>query len=132
MPSGPVYEVRLGQVSSLGNILVDGKGYSLYLYEPDKQSGHSVCAGTCAVEWVPLTLTSGATAPIAGPGVNASKLSTTHRSDGTVQVVYNGWPLYTWAQDTSPGEATGEGLNNSGGLWYVLDAAGSAIKRAPA
>ena len=47
-------------------------------------------------------------------------------------MTYNGWPLYTWAEDMAPGQATGEGLNNLGGLWYVLDTTGSAIKRAPA
>jgi predicted lipoprotein with Yx(FWY)xxD motif len=64
--------------------------------------------------------------------VSASLLSTTRRTDGTVQVTYDNWPLYTWAQDTAPGQATGEGLDNLGGLWYVLDASGNAIERPPA
>lgn len=128
---GPVYEVTTTDISGLGTILVDGKGYSLYLYEPDHQSGKSTCYGTCAVEWVPLTVPSGSTLPIAGSGVTPSKLSTTRRTDGTTEVTYNGWPLYTWAQDTSPGEATGQALNNNGGLWYVLDPTGNAITVRP-
>jgi len=130
--SGPVYEVETAQVSNLGSVLVDGQGFTLYLYEPDAQSGHSRCSGPCAVEWSPLTLTSGVKSPIAGSGVSASLLSTTRRTDGTVQVTYDNWPLYTWAQDTAPGQATGEGLDNLGGLWYVLDASGNAIERPPA
>jgi predicted lipoprotein with Yx(FWY)xxD motif len=70
---------------------------------------------------------SSAKIPIGGPGVAASMLSTTRRTDGTIQVTYNGWPLYRWAEDTTPGEATGQALNNNGGLWYVLDPAGNAI-----
>ncbi len=130
--SGPVYEVGSGQVSGLGSVLVDGQGFTLYLYEPDARSGHSRCSGPCAVEWSPLTLPAGVKSPLAGPGVDAPKLSSTHRSDGTIQVTYGDWPLYTWAQDTVPGQATGEGLNNLGGLWYVLDSSGDPIVRAPA
>jgi predicted lipoprotein with Yx(FWY)xxD motif len=63
--------------------------------------------------------------------VTASKLSTTRRTDGTTEVTYNGWPLYTWAEDTHPGEATGQALNNNGGLWYVLDTAGDAVTVRP-
>ena len=118
-------------MSGLGTILIDGKGYSLYLFEPDHQSGKSACYGTCAVEWSPLTVPSSSQPPIAGFGVTASMLSTTHRTDGTIQVTYNGWPLYLWAQDTSPAEATGQGLDNQGGLWYVLDPAGNAITTRP-
>jgi predicted lipoprotein with Yx(FWY)xxD motif len=125
--TGPVYEVRTAVVSGLGTVLVDGSGYTLYLYEPDNQSGHSKCSGPCAVEWSPLTLPSSVKIPLAGPGAIVANLSTTQRSDGTVQVTYNGWPLYTWAQDTAPGQATGEGLNNLGGLWYVVNPAGNAI-----
>ncbi len=130
--SGPAYEVETAQVSGLGSVLVDGQGFTLYLYVPDAQSGRSRCSGTCAVEWSPLTLPSSVKSPLAGSGVQSSLLSTTRRSDGTVQLTYNDWPLYTWAEDMAPGQATGEGLNNQGGLWYVLDASGDAIKRAPA
>lgn len=130
--SGPVYEVATSQVSGLGSVLVDGQGFTLYLYLPDAQSGRSRCSGPCAVEWSPLTLPTGTRSPLAGPGVDSALLSTTRRSDGSIQVTYNNWPLYTWAEDTAPGQATGEGLDNLGGLWYVLNASGDAIKRPPA
>jgi predicted lipoprotein with Yx(FWY)xxD motif len=127
--SGPAYGVDTGTVSGLGTVLVDGQGFTLYLYEPDAQSGTSHCSGPCAVEWSPFTLPSGVVRPVAGPGIDAAKVATTKRSDGTVQVTYNGWPLYTWAQDMAPGQATGEGLDNLGGLWFVVDTAGSAVKK---
>ena len=127
--TGPIYEVTTGKVSGLGTVLVDGQGFTVYLYEPDAQSGKSRCSGPCAVEWSPLTLPSGVSLPRAGAGIDPSKLSTFKRSDGSIQVTYNGWPLYTWAEDTAPGQATGEGLDNLGGLWFVLSPAGNAIKK---
>jgi predicted lipoprotein with Yx(FWY)xxD motif len=73
----------------------------------------------------------GVTAPVAGPGINASLLGTTHRTDGTVEVTYNKWPLYTWQGDSTPGQASGQGLNNLGGLWYVLSPDGTTITTKP-
>lgn len=125
--NGPVYEIAVGSVSGLGKVLVDGQGFTLYLFEPDAQTGHSKCSGPCAAEWTPLAVPDGKS-PIAGSGIAASKLSTTTRPDGTKQITYNGWPLYTWAEDLAPGQATGEGLDNLGGLWFVLDPQGNAIK----
>jgi predicted lipoprotein with Yx(FWY)xxD motif len=121
----------VASVSGLGNVLVDGQGRTLYLFEPDKQSGQSTCYATCAQGWPPLLLPSGVTAPVAGAGVKASLLGITHRTDGTVEVTYNKWPLYLWVGDTTPGQASGQGLDNDGGYWYVLSAAGNAITAAP-
>jgi predicted lipoprotein with Yx(FWY)xxD motif len=77
--------------SELGKILVDGAGRTLYLFQADKGMA-STCNGACADAWPPLTTTG---KPNAGPGVSASKLGTTKRSDGTTEVTYNGHPLYT-------------------------------------
>ena len=74
-----------------------------------------------------LELSQGSTAPVAGPGIHADLLGTAVRADGTTQVTYDGWPLYTWPQDTTPGEATGQALTNLGGRWYVLDASGRMV-----
>jgi predicted lipoprotein with Yx(FWY)xxD motif len=123
----PVDEVKVGSVPGLGTVLVDGQGMTLYIFEPDHQSGRSTCYGPCATGWPPLVVPAGATTPVAGPGVRSSLLGTTARTDGTTQVTYHGWPLYLWVNDTAPGQATGQGLNNLGGLWYVLSPTGQVI-----
>jgi predicted lipoprotein with Yx(FWY)xxD motif len=114
--AGPV-EVKAKDVS-IGKILVDGKDMTLYLFEKDK-GGKPTCTDACATQWPPLTTTDKVTA---GPGVNASWLSTTDRPDGTKQVTYHGWPLYHFAKDMKPGDMNGQGLTAFGGKWYVVDA----------
>lgn len=106
--------------TDLGTILVDGEGMALYMFTNDTQdSGESVCEGDCLVAWPPLE-----GEPTAGEGVDESLLGTIERSDGSTQASYNGWPLYYWAQDTAPGDVTGQGVND---VWYVLDPAGEPI-----
>ena len=48
------------------------------------------------------------------------------RFDGSVQATYNGHPLYTYVADTAPGQAKGNGLNLSGGVWHEVTASGAA------
>jgi predicted lipoprotein with Yx(FWY)xxD motif len=124
----PIYEVTTGNVPGLGTVLVAGNGFTLYMFAPDKRSGVSTCYNACATAWPPLLL-AGAAAPIYGHGVNPNLLGTTKRTDGTVQVTYNGWPLYLWVSDSEPGQATGQAINNNGGLWYVLNTAGQVITK---
>jgi predicted lipoprotein with Yx(FWY)xxD motif len=114
--AGPV-EVKAKDVS-IGKILVDGKEMTLYLFEKDK-GGKPSCTGACAAQWPPLITDGKITA---GPGVNASWLATTDRSDGTKQVTYHGWPLYHYAKDMKSGDMNGQGLTSFGGAWYVVDA----------
>jgi hypothetical protein len=71
-----------------------------------------------------------AAAHVAGPGIQPRLLGTAPRTDGTSQITYNGWPLYLWPPDHSPGTATGQALTNAGGLWYVVDPAGNAVRTA--
>jgi len=127
LEGGPTYQVKVGDVPGLGPVLVDGQGLTLYLYASDKQGSPSRCSGICAVQWPPLVLPSGVAAPVAGPGLKAGLLGTAPRTDGTTQITYNGWPLYLWPPDRTPGTATGQGLTNAGGLWWVVDPAGSAV-----
>jgi predicted lipoprotein with Yx(FWY)xxD motif len=129
--TSPIYEVKTGTVKGLGTVLVDGAGFTLYLFVPDKQSGKSTCYGPCANGWPPLLLPKGVTSPIAGPGVQTSLLGTTQRTDGTTEVMYNHWPLYLWVNDSQPGQATGQGINSLGGLWYALAPDGKAITTKP-
>ncbi len=125
---GPGYEIDVAAVGSIGRVLVNGKGFTLYLFVPDAHSGRSRCSGICAVDWPPLLLPSGVTRPIAGRGVKESLLGTTRRSDGSLQVTYAGWPMYRWFADVSPGDSSGQGLNNLGGLWYVVRPNGRALR----
>jgi predicted lipoprotein with Yx(FWY)xxD motif len=127
----PFYEVSTGSVAGLGTILVNGEGFTLYMFEPDRQSGKSTCFGECENLWPPVLLVDGVKAPVAGAGANASLLGTTVRTGGIEQITYNGWPLYLWHGDLQPGEATGQGRNDSGGLWYVLDPEGVPVTASP-
>jgi predicted lipoprotein with Yx(FWY)xxD motif len=109
----------------IGRILVDSKGITLYDFVKDKGKT-SVCYDACAALWPPL-ITHGK--PVAGRGVRASLLGTTKRTDGRVQVTYGGHPLYYFVTDRKPGQTTGQGVNQFGGLWWVLSAAGKEIHR---
>ena len=104
----------------VGSVLVDSKGFTLYYFKKDK-GGKSACYGGCAAVWPPLT-TEGA--PKGMGGVQASMLGTTKRSDGTVEVTYAGWPLYTYEADKKPGEANGTDVKSFGASWYPLHANG--------
>jgi predicted lipoprotein with Yx(FWY)xxD motif len=133
-PPPSVYVVNTDYVAGLGTVLVNGQGLTLYMFEPDRQSGRSTCYSECENLWPPVLLVDGVKAPSAGAGVNASLLGTTVRTgdpDDLVQITYNGWPLYLWHGDARPGEATGQGLNDSGGLWFVLDAEGKPVIASP-
>jgi len=125
---GPTDEVKVADISGLGPVLVDGQGITVYLFETDHQGSPSRCYDICAIQWPPLTLPSGVAAPIAGPGIQPRLLGTAPRTDGTTQITYNGWPLYLWPPDRSPGKATGQALTNAGGRWYVVDPAGDAVQ----
>lgn len=122
-PSGPA--VVMTKTGSAGTYLTDGSGKSLYLFAADS-GGKSVCTGGCAAAWPPLTTTG---KPTAGSGATASMLTTFTRSDGTTQVVYNGHPLYYYAADTAAGQTSGQGLNQFGGLWWLVSPAGAAIQK---
>jgi predicted lipoprotein with Yx(FWY)xxD motif len=111
--------------SSLGRILVDGRGRTLYLFAKDKH-GKSSCAGQCAGFWPPL-ITSGK--PRAVAGTKASLLGTTRRADGRLQVTYNHHPLYTFVKDTSKGQTNGEGVNTFGAEWDALSPAGTQVEK---
>ena len=103
------------QNAKLGSVLSGPSGLTLYYYAKDT-NGVSNCTGGCAGVWPPLTVTG---TPTAGTGVGGA-IGTLTRSDGTVQVTYNGWPLYYYAADQKPGDTTGQGV---AGVWSVATAA---------
>jgi predicted lipoprotein with Yx(FWY)xxD motif len=111
----PAAMLSTGSSSELGSFLTDSAGMTLYLYTKDN-IGISNCYGGCATAWPPL-LTQSASAPTLPedmPGI----IGTTTRTDGALQVTYNGMPLYYWASDKQPGDTTGQ---NVGGVWFVIN-----------
>jgi predicted lipoprotein with Yx(FWY)xxD motif len=105
--------------SDLGDILVDGDGNTLYLFSPDAQ-GPSTCYDACEANWPPLVGDISA-----GAGIDTALLGTATRDDGTVQVTYNGWPLYYFANDAAAGDTNGQGIN---GVWYVVSGSGDPVE----
>ena len=104
--------------TGLGKVLVDGKGMTLYLFEPDT-AAKSACTDACAQTWPPLT-----GAATAGDGADTSKLGTAPRDGGAEQVTYNGHRLYRYSGDTKAGDTNG---NEIGDKWYAVTPAGEAV-----
>src|ERR1700686_4117946 len=122
-PAASGEKIAVATNAKLGQMLVDDKGMAVYLFVADSGTSSS-CYTTCATIWPPV-LTTGA--PQAGAGAQASLLGTTTRTDGKVEVTYAGHPLYYFVQDKAAGDATGQGINGFGGLWWVLSPSGTAI-----
>ncbi|HUY49068.1 MAG TPA: hypothetical protein VMV92_25675 [Streptosporangiaceae bacterium] len=104
-------------------VLTNAKGFTVYWFGPDT-AAKSNCTGSCATYWPPVKGPA-----TAGPGVTG-KLATITRSDGSAQATYNGHPLYTYVSDTAPGQAKGNGLNLSGGVWHEVTVSGAAAPAA--
>lgn len=120
--SGGGMTVNAAEVSGLGTVLVDAEGLTVYEFAKDSGTTSS-CYGACAQSWPPVI----AKGQPSGEGAVASQLGTTKRKDGSVQVTYAGHPLYTFAGDTEPGEATGNGSTAFGGEWSAMDEAGETV-----
>jgi predicted lipoprotein with Yx(FWY)xxD motif len=100
-------------------VLTNAKGFTVYWFGPDTAS-KSNCNGSCAHYWPPVK------GPVtAGAGVTGT-VATITRSDGSAQATYNGHPLYTYVSDSAPGQAKGNGLNLSGGVWHEVTVSGAA------
>ncbi len=123
-PAATGTEIQVGS-SRLGQILVDSKGRTVYLFVADLGATSSCNSAACVQYWPPV-LTAGA--PSAGAGANAELLGTTQRKDGTTQVTYAGHPLYYFITDKKAGDLTGQGINGFGGPWYVVSPSGRQIQ----
>ena len=118
--SAPAAAGNTVAVKTIGSqqVVTDSQGMTLYWFAIDTPSA-SKCSGSCATYWPPVK------GPLtAGSGVTGT-LGTITRSDGTMQATYDGHPLYTYVGDKAPGQAKGNGLNLSGGLWYEMTVSGS-------
>ena len=99
-------------------VLTNAKGFTLYSFAPDTPT-KSNCNGACAQFWPPVK------GPATASGVKGT-FGTIKRSDGSTQATFDGHPLYTFAADTAPGQAKGNGLNAAGGLWHEITTSGTA------
>jgi len=110
MPSGSAMLEKIK--TSIGPVLADSKGFTVYWYAKDSMMG-SACTGGCTSAWPPLT-----GKPAAAMGVHlVGKFGTITRSGGVLQATYKGRPLYTYSGDTAPGMTKG---NGHGGVWHVF------------
>jgi predicted lipoprotein with Yx(FWY)xxD motif len=110
--------------SSLGKIIVDGAGKTLYMFTPDEDGGKPTCYDQCAANW-PALKADDAAAVTVGTGLDQAKLTVVDRTDGGKQVKYGEYPLYYFANDAAAGDVNGQGLNSK---WYVVGADGEPIK----
>jgi predicted lipoprotein with Yx(FWY)xxD motif len=106
--------------SSLGQILVDPQGRTLYGFTKDA-NGTSTCNDGCAQAWPPVIVSG----DLAVEGLDQSLLSTIDRADGSKQLKMGKWPLYRFSGDAAPGDTNGQ---SSGGSWFVIGADGKLIK----
>ncbi len=113
--------------SSLGKIITDGQGRTLYQFAKDTGM-QSNCNGACASNWPPFTAKS---KPAAGSGVSASAIRLVKRSDGARQVTLDGHPLYYFSGDQSAGQTNGQGLDNFGAKWWTVGPSGAKVTAAP-
>ncbi len=118
--SGPASSGSAVKTTTISGVtvLTNAKGFTLYWFVPDT-STKSNCNGSCAQIWPPVKGPA-----TAGAGVTG-KLGTITRSDGSAQATYDGHPLYTYTADTAPGQANGNGINASGGVWHEVTASGA-------
>ena len=100
-------------------VVTNAGGFTLYWFAPDTAT-KSNCNGGCAQIWPPVKGPA-----TAGTGITG-KLSTITRADGSTQATYNGHPLYAYTGDTAPGQANGNGINASGGVWHEVTVSGTA------
>jgi predicted lipoprotein with Yx(FWY)xxD motif len=109
--------------TSLGNVLVNSQGMTVYMLTADKP-GHSSCSTSCLGYWPPEP-------PVAKPGTLhgiSAKIASTQSMAGKPMATAGGWPLYTYVGDHAPGDTSGEGIRNFGGVWYAVSPSGQPVK----
>ena len=120
-PSGNGAAVIKTAHTSLGSVLTDGKGITVYLFEKDTGTT-STCYGPCAKAWPPVLTSS---KPVATGGARSALLGTTKRTNGKLQVTYAGHPLYYFRASAKPGQVNGQGINGFGAHWDAVRPTGA-------
>jgi predicted lipoprotein with Yx(FWY)xxD motif/cytochrome c5 len=113
--------VRVAEHSELGEILVDGEGYSLYVFTRD-EDGRSTCVDQCADSWPPILIDGQVGF---GEAVDLGLLGTTERDGEAAQLTFAGQPLYRFAEDEEPGDVNGHGVDEA---WFLVRPGGEAVK----
>jgi predicted lipoprotein with Yx(FWY)xxD motif len=132
LAAGSAATVSSASNSTLGEqIVIDAQGRTLYALSPET-AHHLLCKSSeCLKFWPPLTVHSSKTKLLAGPGVHGH-LAILRRSNGMLQVMLGGLPLYRYSGDQAKGEANGQSIHSFGGTWHVLSATGSTSPATPA
>jgi|NGEPerStandDraft_6_1074524.scaffolds.fasta_scaffold37353_1 predicted lipoprotein with Yx(FWY)xxD motif len=125
-PSGTDVGVISTHHTQDGSLIAGIDGRTLYYFQPDKSASagaakSSTCYKACATVWPPVLATA---TPSASGSAKASLIALTKRTDGTMQVTYNGLPLYYYAADLKAGQVTGNHLRDGFGFWGALLASG--------
>lgn len=121
--SGRPATIGLEAAGTLGKVLVEPRGRTVYLFRKDFRGKNA-----CAAAWPPVRA-QGMPVPGPGPGVSAAKLTTAARSDVAPQVLYNGHALYRYTGDAQPGDTNGQRVRAFGGAWFAVSGAGQVVSR---
>ncbi len=115
----PTVTVKLVADREFGKIVVDGNGYALYRMDTDPPN-MSTCTRRCLEMWQPATVNG---EPVAGAGIDASKLSTIAGAFGA-QITYAGHPLYRYIEDRAPADRSGQGVFE---VWWLVGRHGQEV-----
>jgi predicted lipoprotein with Yx(FWY)xxD motif len=126
MPNTHGQTVSAQQIGGAGRVLVDSSGMALYASDQESAAGKVLCTGACNSFWQPLTV-SGGTPSGSVPG----QLGVMKRPEGSMQVTFDGKPLYTFTQD-GPEEVTGDGFKDAFEgehfTWHVVSTGGGSAQ----
>lgn len=122
--SGASVAVLKVHSTSLGKVLVDRRGHTVYMLTADS-AGHSTCNASCLAYWPPVSVSG--SVPQHLPGISAT-IGTAALTSGGRTVTAGGWPLYTFVKDTEAGDVYGQDITNFGGTWYAVSPAGQPVK----
>ena len=124
----PSTSFSTANVSGVGNVVVDGRGRTVYILTADgKTNAPCTDESGCTKLWPDLPLPDGVVAAKGEMGVKASLLSTKKLSDGETYPTYHGWLMYEYSGDSGPGQSKGQGITSFGGTWYALTASGNPV-----